>query len=86
MIIELQIRQFVLIYILLLIVLAVMAKCRISQSRLLIVASVRLTVQLVLAGLILTYIFKNPHPLFTAAYTAENTAFSSAKRTSVLAG
>ncbi len=31
-------------------------------------ASIRMTVQLILAGFILTYIFKNPHPAFVIIY------------------
>lgn len=75
-VVELNLWQFGLVYLLLLVVLAVMKKSRISQTKLLIVASVRMTVQLVLAGLILTYILKNPHPIFTILYLAAMTAFA----------
>ena len=75
-IIALNIWQFSLIYLLLLVVLAIMKKCRINQSKLLIVASVRMTVQLVLAGLVLTYIFENPHPAFTVLYILSMTGFA----------
>ena len=75
-VVEMQLWQFGLIYILLLIVLAVMKKCKIKQTKLLIVASIRMTIQLVLAGLILSYIFKNPHPAFTVTYIAIMTAFA----------
>ena len=75
-IVTLQIGQFSLIYLLLLIVLFVMKKCKISQTRLLVVASIRMTVQLVLAGLILTYIFENPHPAFTVVYILLMTGFA----------
>ena len=75
-IISLNIWQFALIYLLLLIVLAVMKKCKINQAKLLLVASVRMTVQLVLAGLILTYIFENPHPVFTVLYILLMTGFA----------
>jgi len=75
-IVVLNIWQFALIYTLLFIVLLVMKKCRISQTKLLLVASIRMTVQLALAGLILTYILENPHPLFTALYLAVMTAFA----------
>ncbi|NCB62335.1 MAG: ABC transporter permease [Clostridia bacterium] len=71
-----NIPQFLLVYLLLLIVLTVMMKCRIGQTKLLLVASVRMTVQLVLAGLILTYIFKNPHPVFTLGYVLLMTIFA----------
>lgn len=75
-IISLNIGQFALIYLLLIIVLAVMKKCKINQTKLLLVASLRMTVQLVLAGLILTYIFENPHPAFTVAYILLMTGFA----------
>ena len=75
-IISLNIWQFALIYLLLIIVLFIMKKCRINQTKLLVVASLRMTVQLVLAGLILTYIFQNPHPVFTALYLMLMTGFA----------
>ena len=75
-IISLDIWRFAIIYLLLLIVLFVMKKCKINQTKLLIVASIRMTVQLVLAGLVLTYIFENPHPLFTVGYVLLITAFA----------
>lgn len=67
-IVNIQLWQFSLIYLLLLIVLFIMKKCRIQQSKLLVIASIRMTVQLIIAGLLLTYIFKNPQPLFTITY------------------
>jgi putative ABC transport system permease protein len=73
---ELNLLNFGLVYLLLIIVLAIMKKARINQTKLLVIASVRMTVQLVLAGLILTYIFKNPNPLFTAAYLLTMTVFA----------
>jgi putative ABC transport system permease protein len=75
-IIRLNIIQFSLIYLLLIIVLLLMKKSKINQTKLLLVASVRMTVQLVLAGLILTYIFKNPHPVFVILYIIAMITFS----------
>ena len=75
-VVELNLLNFGLVYLLLIVVLAIMKKAKISQTKLLIVASFRMTVQLVLAGLILTYIFKNPHPLFTVAYLCAMTIFA----------
>lgn len=69
-IIILNIWQFGMVYLLLLIVLGVMKRCHIKQSKLLIIGSIRMTVQLVLAGFILTYIFKNPHPIYVTLYLA----------------
>lgn len=67
-IVKLNIYQFSLIYLLLIIVLVIMKKCKVNQSKLLLVASLRMSVQLVIAGLVLSYIFEKPHPLFTIAY------------------
>ena len=75
-VIRLNIAQFLLIYLLLLVVIAIMKHSRIDQTRLLLMASVRMTVQLILAGLILSYLFQNPHPAFTLAYLAAMIAFS----------
>ena len=75
-IIVLNLWQFALVYLLLIIVLLVMKKCRINRTKLLLIASLRMTVQLVLAGLALTYIFENPHPLFTVLYLMLMTVFA----------
>lgn len=75
-IVKLNILQFSLVYLLLLIVLAIMKKSKINQTKLLITASIRMTVQLILAGLILTYIFENPHPIFVILYIAAMIIFS----------
>jgi len=75
-IISLNLWQFALIYLLLIAVLLIMKKCKINQTKLLIAASFRMTVQLVLAGLVLTYIFENPHPVFTLGYLLLMTGFA----------
>ncbi len=75
-VVEIQLWQFGLIYLLLLIVIGVMKKCHVNQSRLLVWASVRMSVQLVLAGLVLTYIFKNPHPALTLLYLTAMIGFA----------
>ncbi len=67
-VIEIQIWQFLCIYLLLLLILLIMRKCKVDKSKLLIMASIKMSVQLALAGFILTYIFDNPHLLFTLAY------------------
>lgn len=78
-IVELQLWQFALVYVLLLVAIAVMRACGVSQTKQLLVGNVRMAIQLVIAGLILTFIFDNPHPLFTAAYLAVMVAFSIAR-------
>lgn len=75
-IIELQIWQFLCVYLLLVIVLAIMKKYRIDKSKLLLAASIKMTVQLVLAGYILTYMFENPRLSFTAVYVFAMVAFT----------
>ena len=75
-IIALNIWQFALIYLLLFVVLFIMKRCKIKQTKLLVVASMRMTVQLILAGLVLTYIFNNPHPVFTVIYIFLMTGFA----------
>ena len=75
-IVELGIVQFAAVYLLLLVVLFIMKKARINRTKLLVVASIRMTLQLILAGLILTCIFKNPEPVFTLAYLAAMTVFA----------
>ncbi len=75
-IVELGILQFSFIYILLLIILAIMKKSKINQTKLLFIASIRMTVQLILVGFILTYIFGNPKPLFTLIFLIVMIIFS----------
>lgn len=74
--VSISIQRFLIIYLLLIIVLAIMKKSNIEQTKLLFVASMRMTVQLVIAGFVLTYIFKNPHPVFTMVYIVAMIAFA----------
>ena len=74
--IQLNIVQFSLVYLLLIIVVAIMKKSNIKKTKLLIVSSIRMSVQLTLAGLILTYILNNPDPVFTLAYLLVMLVFS----------
>ncbi|MCL2114853.1 MAG: ABC transporter permease [Methanobrevibacter sp.] len=74
--IQLNIVQFSLVYLLLIIVVAIMKKSNIKKTKLLIVSSIRMSVQLTLAGLILTYILNNPNPVFTLAYLLVMLVFS----------
>lgn len=72
----LTIFQFLLIYLLLIIVLFVMKKSKINQTKLLLIASLRMTVQLIIVGYILQYMFDNPKPIFTVIFLAGMIAFS----------
>lgn len=67
---------FLLAYVLLLMVGAIMKACRIAQTRLLWLAGLRMSLQLVLAGFVLTWLFAHPHPLLTCAWLAVMTAFT----------
>lgn len=75
-VVQISFSRFLFIYLLLLVVLAIMKKCRIRQTKLLLLGSIQMTLQLTLAGFILTYIFKHPKPLLTVAYVACMTAFA----------
>lgn len=73
---KLSILQFSLIYLLLIIVLFIMKKSKINQTKLLFVASIRMTLQLVIVGYILQYMFKNPAPIYTVIFLMIMIAFS----------
>ena len=74
--VQLNMLEFCLVYLLLFIVLFIMKKSKINQTKLLLVASARMTVQLILVGFILTYIMENPNPLFTLAFLLVMILFS----------
>ncbi|MBN1776565.1 MAG: ABC transporter permease [Clostridiales bacterium] len=75
-IVQLDLWHFTLIYLLLLVVVSVLRFTRINQTKSLLWASARMTLQLTLSGLILTYIFQNPHPAFVAVYLAGMITFA----------
>jgi len=68
--------QFSFIYVLLIIVLIIMKKSKVNQTKLVLVASIRMTFQLVLVGYILKYIFSNPRPIFTIIFITLMIIFS----------
>lgn len=74
--VKLELINFLCVYLLLIIAAAIMKKSKIKQTGLLITASLRMTVQLIIAGLVLTYIFENRHPALTAAYIALMVGFA----------
>ena len=67
---------FCLIYLLLLVVIILMQRSRVGKTKLLLLASLRMTVQLIIVGFVLTYIFQNPHPLYTVAFLIAMIVFS----------
>ncbi len=74
--VKLSIVNFSLIYLLLVFVLIAMKRAGVQKIKLLILASVRMTVQLILAGFLLQYIFANAHPGFTVVFIAAMLIFS----------
>jgi len=74
--VKLSIVNFSLIYLLLVFVLLAMKKAGVKKIKLLILASVRMTVQLILVGFLLQYIFGNAHPGFTAVFIVTMLVFS----------
>jgi putative ABC transport system permease protein len=74
--VSLSFLQFSLIYLLLIIVLLIMKKSKVNQTKLLLVASLRMSVQLVMVGYVLQYIFSNPKPMFTVIFLVIMIAFS----------
>ncbi len=66
--VEISLFNFGLIYLLLLIVGLIMKISKISQTKLLVIASVRMTLQLTIAGYLLMYIIENPSPIFVIIY------------------
>ncbi len=66
--VQISIFNFALIYLLLIIVGIIMKLSKINQTKLLLIASIRMTIQLTIAGYVLTYIFDNPHPLLVCFY------------------
>lgn len=66
--ISMQLGGFLSIYILLLLITGIFTYCKIPQTKFLILGTLQMTVQLIIAGYVLLYIFENPSPLFILAY------------------
>lgn len=67
-VVELQITQFSLIYLLLIVVTLLLKRSGLSQSREILLGSLRMTVQLVIAGLVLSHLMTQEHPWLTSLY------------------
>ncbi len=74
--VQISILNFSMIYLLLIIVAIIMKASKINHTKLLLVASVRMTVQLILAGYILTFIFDNPSPFLICSYVIMMSGFA----------
>ncbi len=74
--VQISILNFSLIYLLLFLVGLVMKISKISQTKLLFIASVRMTVQLVLAGYVLMYLLEEAHSALIILYVFIMTVFA----------
>ncbi len=74
--VRISIFNFALIYLLLIVVGIVMRISKINQTKLLIIASIRMTIQLTIAGYVLIYIFDNPSPILVCAYVIMMSIFA----------
>ena len=74
--IEINIINFVCIYLLLIFIGLIMKFSNISKIKLLVVASTRMTIQLILAGYILVYLLDNPSPILVILYVGIMIVFS----------
>lgn len=64
-IINIEFARLIAAYIFVLVLLLIVKLRKISREKQIAIATLRMTVQLILAGYILTFIFENPHPLLT---------------------
>lgn len=75
-VIEIEWWRLALAYLFILILIAIVKWRGINREREIIISTVRMSVQLVIVGFILEYIFKNAHPLYTVGILAIMTAFA----------
>lgn len=75
-IVELSIPQILLAYVFVLVVLAIVRARGIKREGEILLSSIRMTLQLILTGYVLIYIFENPHPLITIAIILLMEAFA----------
>lgn len=75
-IIDIELWRLTAAYLFVLIVMIIVKVRKISREKQIIIATFRMTLQLVLAGYLLTYIFENPHPLLTIIYVGIIVCFS----------
>ncbi len=64
-IIELALWQVLIAYVFVAIILVILRTRNISRERILVIATLRMSFQLVIVGLLLTWVIENPHPFFT---------------------
>lgn len=75
-VLQLSVYQVALAYIFVLTVLFIVRRRKIKREKELIIASLRMTLQLVLVGYLLVFLFANPHPLLTVLVIAIMESFA----------
>lgn len=75
-VLQLSVYQVGLAYVFVLIVLLIVRRRKIHREKELLLASLRMTLQLVLVGYVLVFLFENPHPLLTIAVILVMEAFA----------
>lgn len=75
-VVQIDFISFLLVYVLLLVVYLLMKLTKIKQERLLVWASFRMSVQLILVGYLLTYILEHPLPIYTIIFLGVMYTFS----------
>jgi len=73
---QLSLIQFGCVYLLLFLVLTIMWRAKSDKTKTLFLASMRMTVQMVIAGVVIQLIFGNPRPVFTVLYLAAMVGFA----------
>jgi putative ABC transport system permease protein len=73
---NLTVSQVVLAYIFVLVVLVIVRVRSINREKEILISSIRMTLQLILTGFILTYVFDNPNPFITAGIILLMEAFA----------
>ena len=75
-IIDIEFWRLVAAYIFVVLLLVIVRWRGIAREKQILIATIRMTVQLILAGYVLTYVFENPHPLFSLAFLCAMALFS----------
>ncbi len=74
--VQINLMNFSFVYLLLLVIGFIMKISNIHKGKLLLIASIRMTVQLTLAGYLLTYLFENPSKIFIIIYICSMCIFA----------
>lgn len=75
-IINLSISRLLLAYVFVVLVLLILRKKKNSVQKEIVLSSLRMTIQLVITGQVLVYLFKDPHPIYTILFLCLMEAFA----------